>query len=184
MEKVIIKDSIELFLLDIFDIKNIYYISKNGDIYSTYKKSFLKHKKDKDGYHTIGLFLDNSQKRYFRISKLVLYKFKGAPDETIIDPTSEHIDGNIDNNNIDNLIWLSRPDNSSSRKHKGVGVENHEAVLTETQVIEICEMLEQGNYVSLQKIADIYGVHKSTISNIKRRKNWTHISVKYNFNTL
>ena len=64
---------------------------------------------------------------------------------------------------------MERGINSSIRRNKGVGEQNHEAKLTEEQVIEICEVLIQ-NEKSLKEIADLYGVDKSTISNIKRKK--------------
>ena len=37
------------------------------------------------------------------------------------------------------------------------------------------------NEKSLKEIADLYGVDKSTISNIKRKKSWTHLTKCYNF---
>ena len=37
------------------------------------------------------------------------------------------------------------------------------------------------NEKSLKEIADLYGVDKSTISNIKRKKTWRHLTKCYNF---
>jgi predicted XRE-type DNA-binding protein len=96
------------------------------------------------------------------------------------DPTVDHIDGNITNNHYKNLRWLERGENSSCRVNKGQGELNHEAVLTEQQVHKICKLLQEGN-MSLHQIGQLFGVSKSTISNIKRKKNWTHIVNQYNF---
>lgn len=163
------------------DIKDIYKIDEYGNIYSEYKKGFLKPKKDKDGYLRVML---RTQKGSIEvgIATLVIYNFIGEPPTEIKDPTVDHIDGNIENNFYKNLRWLERSENSSIRKERArsLGELNHEAKLNEQQVIEICQLLTD-NKLSLQEIANIYKVHKSTISNIKRQVKWTHISKKYKF---
>ena len=176
----IIINNIILYPLDVLNIKNYYYISKNGDIYSNIKQRFLNPSKDKDGYLRITLTLNNNIRKEFRLAQLVLYKFKGEPPKNMLDPTSEHKDGNINNNSIDNLIWLERNVNSSIRKNKGQGELNHEAILTESQVIEIAELLQQNH--SVKEIAQKYNVHTSTISNIKNKTSWQHLTLNYTFN--
>lgn len=176
----IIINNIILYSLDILNLKNYYYISTNGDIYSNAKQKFLHPSKDKDGYLRITLTLNNNTRKQFRLAQLVLYKFKGAPPKNMLDPTSEHQDGNINNNSIDNLIWLERNTNSSIRKNKGQGELNHEAILTESQVIEIAELLQQNH--SVKEIAQKYNVHSSTISNIKRKTSWQYLTSNYTFN--
>lgn len=176
----IIINNIILYPLDVLNIKNYYYISKNGDIYSNAKQKFLHPSKDKDGYLRITLTLNNNTRKEFRLAQLVLYKFKGEPPKNMLDPTSEHKDGNINNNSIDNLIWLERNTNSSVRKNKGQGELNHEAILTESQVIEIAELLQQNH--SVKEIAQKYNVHISTISNIKCKTSWRYLTSNYTFN--
>lgn len=179
-DELIIGDTV-FYPLDVLDIKDgNYYISKNGEIYSTGFKRLLKHKLDKDGYHQIHLSLNGGKDKWFRISLLMLYKFVGNPPNDMLDPTSEHIDGDIDNNNINNLMWMERSKNSSTRLHRGIGEYNHEAKLTETQVLEIADLI-LANQSTLQDIANKFGVHKSTVSNIKRKKTWTYLLSGYDF---
>lgn len=178
-ESNIIINNVILYPLNVLNIKGYYYISRNGDIYSNVKQRFLHPSKDKDGYLRITLTLNNNTRKQFRLAQLVLYKFKGEPPKNMLDPTSEHKDGNINNNSIDNLMWIERNINSSSRKNKGQGELNHEAVLTESQVIEIAELLQQ-NY-RMKDIAQKYNVHISTISNINRKKTWQHLTTNYTF---
>lgn len=167
--------------LDVLNIKNgNYLISKDGQIYSTVRKRILKHYLDKDGYHQVHLSLNGNKDKTFRIALLVLHKFAGPPPANMLDPTSQHIDGNIDNNHIDNLMWMERWENSSKRATNYAGENNPAAALTESQVLEIADLL-QSNQHSLQSIANRYNVHKSTIFNIKRKRTWGFLLDNYDF---
>lgn len=164
------------------DVKNgLYEVYEDGRIWSNYKNNFLNPKEDKDGYLEVMLSGGSRNKRKFiRVHTVVAKHFIGEPPTDMLDPTVNHIDNNPKNNMYTNLEWIERGVNSSIRKNKGVGEQNHEAILTESQVISICDMLANTN-LTLQKIADIFNVHKSTISNIKRKKNWKYIAEQYNF---
>lgn len=172
----------EIRVININNVKpNTYYISESGEVYSKKLKYKMKLQYDKDGYIEIALSTGNKGKRRtWKVHQLVMRVFIGNPPSYMIDPTVDHIDGVIEHNHYTNLRWMERNVNSSIRKNKGIGEMNHEAVLNEMQVIEICELLVQEKY-SLEEIANIYHVHKSTISNIKRKKTWKHLTNKYNF---
>ena len=138
---------------------------------------------DKDGYLTVSLRTANNTQYKYRVASIVMSHFVGQPPEGMIDPTIDHKDGNKQNNYNKNLQWLERGENSRRRKNKGVGSQNHEAILNELQVSEICDFLVEGR-MSLSQIAQKYNVHKSTISNIKRKKNWRSVSCDYDFGSI
>ncbi len=137
--------------------------------------------KDKDGYLKLSL-RGNNGTVYVRIATLVAYNFVGEPPKTMKQPTVDHIDGDITNNNFGNLRWLERGENSSLRKNRGksAGELNHEAKLSEKDVVKICALLVE-NQLTLKEIADCFDVSKSTISNIRRKNTWRHLTAKYSF---
>lgn len=162
--------------------ENLYLINESGQVWSNYKKDFLKPAKDKDGYLRLSLSNGSREKGKtdVRIATLVAYHFIGKPPENLTDPTVNHIDGNILNNHYLNLEWIERAENSSIRKNRGEGIQNHEAKLDEKQVYEICLLLIQTN-LSYQEIANRFKVKKTTISNIKNKKNWKNITKDFDF---
>ncbi len=168
-----------LKILKYKNVKPIYRIDEYGNIFSEYKKQYLKPAKDKNGYLKLSL-QGESGVLYVRIATLVAYNFIGYPPKNIKDITIDHIDGNIVNNYYKNLRWIERGTNSSIRKNKPIGELNHEAKLKADEVESICELLMK-NELTLNQIAKKYKVKKSTISNIKRKITWKNISSKYSF---
>lgn len=102
-------DSIESFEGEVWKpidrTNNIYWISNKGRVKSLYgynaiilKPNYVK------GYSRVDIVQDGS--RYSKlISRLVAAAFLLPPEE--IDMQLHHIDGNKQNNNSDNLIWLT-----------------------------------------------------------------------------
>lgn len=171
----------EFKILSIYDILTDYYaIDEYGNIFNIKRQKIVKPHKDKDGYLHLMLCVNeqlptgNHKRKDFRVAGLVAKTYLGEPPESMIDPTVDHEDGDITNNHYSNLRWMERSENSSIRKNKGVGESNHEAKLNYLKVHEICEMLAKD--VKLKDIAQMFDVSPSTISNIKRRKNWLFIS--------
>lgn len=54
-------------------------------------------------------------------------------------------------------------------------------ILTEEQVLKICEELMNPNRESYTKISERYGVSKYSIHDIKRKKSWSWLTKDYNF---
>lgn len=167
--------------LNILNIKSDYYeIEEDGAIYSKQKKGYMNTSKDKDGYLRVGLRTNDNKQTIFRIATLVGYTFLGNPPDNLKDPTINHINGNILDNHYSNLEWVERGYNSSIRNNKGTGSNNHQAILNEEQVIEICEILLNSERTATD-IAKQYNVSASVITNILQRRNWNTITCKYDF---
>lgn len=124
------------------------------------------------GYCRVALRKDNKP-YYFKVHTLVLTVFdKPRPDGY----ECCHNDGNPSNNSFDNLRWDTHINNQRDRLAHGtkiVGEKYTGSKLTEIQVREIRILSSKGT--SHTELANHYGVARSTIYNIDKRKKWAHV---------
>ena len=85
-------------------------ICKDGKPQTNYTK-ILKHNIHKDGYHLVGLSKNNSKKSYL-VHRLVAEAFISNPEKK---SEVNHIDGNKNNNCVNNLEWVDRCENMRHR---------------------------------------------------------------------
>ena len=84
-------------------VKGFYYISNNGDFYSTFTKRLLKPQKCHKGY----LYVEIGRKKY-KVHRLVAEYFIPNPKNL---PQVNHIDCDKTNNNVNNLEWVTNRQN-------------------------------------------------------------------------
>jgi hypothetical protein len=92
-----------------------YTFSDCGKVFSLDKKGKreVKGAKDKNGYLKITLISDDKQTLYFRKHRLIAWAFLGKSDLQV-----NHIDGDILNNSIANLEYVTSMENQSHRRKK------------------------------------------------------------------
>lgn len=141
---------------------------------ATYAGRVLKAGTLKNGYQQVSLSRPG-ERRYAYVHQLVLEAFVGtAPAGMEVC----HADGSRNNNRLGNLRYGTRSENARDRIAHGRGPtgeqsrgeKNGMTPLTEADVRRI-----RGMSGTLKAISEIFGVHLSTIHNIKTGKTWGHV---------
>lgn len=130
------------------------------------------------GYLIVSLYL-NKRPTTIAVHKLVALCFVPNPENL---PEVDHKDGNKLNNHHTNLRWVTRGFNIEHayalNARTARGENNANAIATEEQVHEICDLLSKG--LMPAKIRDM-GYDYTLVRSIKTRKNWCHISDNYSW---
>jgi len=111
--------------------------------------------------------------RTIRTNRLIASNFIPNP---LCYPEVQHKDDNKLNNTVSNLKWGNQKHNADDRKkngHQCYGSKSPKSKLNESKVREIKELREQG--ISLNKIAEKYGVSKKLILLVVQNKIWRHV---------
>ena len=99
-------------LKEIKDYPNYSLDLNNNEVYSNYKKGYLKPNTHEKGYYEIHL-CKNSKKKIFKLHRLIYEVYYGIiPDKMQVD----HIDNNRQNNNIENLRLVTQSQNQMNTK--------------------------------------------------------------------
>lgn len=150
-------------------------------IVETPKKKALH--KNKFGYLTVGL-MKNGKRTTQKVHRLVAAVFINNPHGK---PDVNHIDGNKENNNVDNLEWATRSENMKHSwdnglikasdkqreaarrvgKRTSVGVSRKNGAKMRLLTIEQAEEIRALKGVKTQnEIANMHGVARRTVANI------------------
>lgn len=177
----------------VFGFEGLYEVSNKGRVKSLkrfnpksgkhgmwYPEKILKARSDKDGYQTVCLTKDGKGKPH-KVHRVVLSSF----DKQMLDLQVNHIDGNKENNNLDNLEWVTCSENIKHAWRIGLnnqdGSKNRMAKLTEEKVLEIINLFKTTS-LSDRKIADMYDIKSDeTIRSIRKRKAWVHVTKDIDF---
>lgn len=127
------------------------------------------------GYRYISVCKDGKS-RTFLIHRLVAEAFIPNPHNL---PVVMHLDDVPGNNRVTNLKWGTQKTNMEDMVRKGrqpspKGSTNGSSKLTEKDIPQIRKLLTAG--WTQKRIASKFGVDQSTISLIKHRKEWAHVT--------
>lgn len=162
-------------------------VTKQGEVFRNNNGNLkkLKQTNTDQGYLTVTVQTSDNLFRKIRVHRLVLETYD------TVKPDSErwecdHIDCNKTNNNFGNLEWVTSKENKKRAWENNLydeclGENNHMTDFEERDVHDICGMIQDG--IRNKDIAEIYSVDASTISQIRRGKNWKHISDLYTLST-
>jgi hypothetical protein len=130
--------------------------------------------KSREGYISQILYIDSVYKRFY-VHRLVAIAFLENPKNH---PQVNHIDGDKENNSIENLEWCSPSENCIHAIREGLyqnakGESSGAAKISEADVLRIRELAAGG---MMQKdIADLFPVGRKAITKIVNRQRWAHI---------
>ena len=139
-----------------------YEISNHGRVKShKWKKiKILSPIKNNNGYLWQNLCSSGKQSNR-QIHRLVLDAFVGKRQESM---DASHLDGNRENNNLDNLVWESRTDNNRRKES---------TKLNKLKVSWMRLLLERG--WRPPKLSKEFGVSRQVINHVKYNKTWKAI---------
>ena len=96
---------------------SMYEIMNDGSIFSYYSNRYLKPMESWDGKTTtrVHLTTDSGEKKWFYISKLVMLAF--GPAMPAGKPFVFHIDHDLTNNDINNLMWVDDCERAKGKRY-------------------------------------------------------------------
>lgn len=130
--------------------ENLYEVSDLGQIRSVARQKNLAVNPHKDTrYLTVGLWKNNKNKTCY-VHRLVAEAFIPNPDNL---PQVNHIDGDRQNNNINNLEWVTHQENTKHAVSTGLRVYKNR--LTEIQFLDLLKQVINGkSYYDLSQQVD------------------------------
>ena len=155
-----------------------YLINNNGDIYSIRSSKNMSPGRNKKGYRQTILRGDNgTQSQAIRIHRQVAIHFISNPNNY---EQVNHIDGNKENNSVDNLEWCTNRENALHALNMGLrdnikkGCDVYNSRFNVQDVLRIRELLSNG--IKHSDIANEYNISKSAITAINTRRTYKNIA--------
>ena len=156
-----------------YELKFEYYVTDDGTIYSARTNKVLSPQLDKDGYQKVQMMSTDGKRHRYSVHRLILENFN--PVEGMENLQVNHIDGNKENNKLENLEWTTCKENIQHAIDNNLRAKiNGAAKLTIEQVKEIFVRSHRG-----EKNVDLgreYNLHPDSIGKIKNQKLWKQIT--------
>jgi len=148
-----------------------YEVSNHGRIKNVKRGTIRKARLNWNGYFDLRLYSEKSE-RSFLVHRLVAIAFIPNPH---LKNQVNHIDSNKQNNNVENLEWVTEQENTAHAVKNNLyplGEDNANAKLKERDIISIRESV---GLFSVRQLAEWHNVSVTTIERIRRRITWKHI---------
>lgn len=170
---------------DVFGYEGLYQVSNlgrvkalekridSGKCHRTWKEHFLAFAIDRKGYFRVSLSKNGCSKTY-KVHRLVAEAF--IPNPNLL-PQVNHIDGNKENNVVDNLEWCSQSENMLHAYAHGLNQNNGENNPAAKLTVKDVQWI-RNNYKNRHSefgavpMAEKFGVHRKTILRIVNGKQW------------
>ena len=151
-----------------------YEASKTGEIRHSLNKNVRKARKNKCGYLQLNFPRNDGTGKSDTILVHRLIALTFIPNPLNL-PEVNHIDGNKQNNCVDNLEWCDRSENGKHAYKMGLshvykGESHVKAKLTNEQAKQVRQLYK--GKVSQRELADLFNVSQITVSRVIRGKRY------------
>lgn len=147
-----------------------YCVSTDGVVYSLKTGQAMSARSyGKMQYKQVGFYGPTGKKLLKLVHSVVLETFVGPRPPGMV---CRHLDGNSQNNRLENLTWGTPAENNADRARHGTlpqGSDNGMAKLTEADVFQI---LTHRGWLSVYTMANTFGVDFTNIGHIWNGKTW------------
>lgn len=158
-----------------------YGITEQGEIFNLQREKALKpYVMLSTGYRAVTLRKTNGKRSPILLHRLIAMTFIENPDNL---PQVNHIDGDKLNNNLDNLEWVTNAANQQHAYDTGLtpkGDKRYNNVNPVESIHHVCQLLEE-NILTDKEVSDTTGVSRSSVEQIRKKRQWKDISSQYNF---
>lgn len=156
---------------DVLGYVGLYKINSEGEVYSIKSDRLLKSYLAKSGYKRIGLFCKVRGDRDREVHKLVAEAFHGPCPAGYL---TRHLDGNKLNIHPSNLVWGTPQENSDDHIKHGGQIRGEDIAVSKLKASQVIAIFKSEK--TQKELAIEYGVSQGSISNIKIRKTWRHLT--------
>lgn len=146
-----------------------YYVSTKGRVYNYATNNILNLHKNETGYmrFRISESRENSRSVFIHRAVAILFIKNDNPEKIQVN----HIDGNKENNCVDNLEWCTASENNQHAHDNNLRSNITEIKLDIDLANKIREEYSIGN-TSVIKLAEKYGVSRSCIQSVLNNRSW------------
>lgn len=162
--------------LPVVGLEEYYKVSSLGRVFSSISSKILDPKPNPNGYIEVKLRIKFGKGLSFKVHRLVAQAFIPNPENK---PQVDHINCIKSDNSKVNLRWCTNLENQqyaalNGLKHRPIGEINPKCKLSETDVLEICRLLDLGSKQS--DIAAKFNVDRVNISAINTGLAWNFLT--------
>lgn len=154
-----------------------YCACSTGRIYSLRSERYLVPVLQSNGYCHVTLSQDGNRNT-FSVHRLIALAYLGNDEERQI---VNHIDGNKQNNRLDNLEWVTQQENVHHAILTGLrrGTRNPDRTLDDETAHLVCKLIQDS--WRNKDIASALGIEHTTVASIRFGSTYQEISCEYNF---
>lgn len=151
---------------------NCYAISNMGNIRNLLNWKLIKQTPNNSGYLYVNIFSDlENRRRTYSVHRLVMETFCNLDLNLKEILEVNHIDGNKNNNNLTNLEWVTRKENTNHSIQMRLSGKQKRSLtykVTGQQIEDMLEFRKLG--FKIREIAKVYGLSEEYTGLILRRK--------------